>query len=73
MFMSHGGLLGTQEAIYHAKPILALPIHGDQPRNAQNIANKGIGLYLNWDELSADLIVYTIQEIISNSRLVLKS
>ncbi|XP_069163517.1 UDP-glycosyltransferase UGT5-like [Procambarus clarkii] len=68
MFMSHGGLLGTQEAIYHAKPILALPIHGDQPRNAQNIANKGIGLYLNWDELSADLIVYTIQEIINNSR-----
>ncbi|KAG7154277.1 UDP-glucuronosyltransferase 2B14-like 5 [Homarus americanus] len=71
VFMSHGGLLGTQEALYHAKPILALPIHGDQPRNAQNIVDKGLGLSLNWKELSVDRIVHTIQEIINNPRLVL--
>ncbi|KAK8742922.1 hypothetical protein OTU49_001740, partial [Cherax quadricarinatus] len=66
VFMSHGGLLSTQEAMYHATPILALPIFADQPRNAQNIASKGIGLYLNWHELSVDRIITTIQEIINN-------
>ncbi|XP_069945335.1 UDP-glycosyltransferase UGT5-like [Cherax quadricarinatus] len=68
VFMSHGGLLSTQEAMYHATPILVLPIFGDQPRNAENIAGKGIGLSLNWKELSVDRIVTTIQEIINNPK-----
>ncbi|KAK8742923.1 hypothetical protein OTU49_001740, partial [Cherax quadricarinatus] len=68
VFMSHGGLLSTQEAMYHATPILVLPIFGDQPRNAKNIASKGLGLSLNWKELSVDRIVTTIQEIINNPK-----
>ncbi|KAK8744594.1 hypothetical protein OTU49_000883 [Cherax quadricarinatus] len=68
MFISHGGLLSTQEAIYHATPMLVLPIFADQPRNAENIASKGIGLYLNWHELSVDRIITTIQEIINNPK-----
>ncbi|KAK8724674.1 hypothetical protein OTU49_011203, partial [Cherax quadricarinatus] len=33
VFITHGGLLSMQEAIYHATPLLALPLFGDQPKN----------------------------------------
>ncbi|KAG7171971.1 UDP-glucuronosyltransferase 2B14-like 1 [Homarus americanus] len=66
--VSHGGLLGSQEAVYHATPMLILPIHGDQPRNALNFANKGLGLYLKWKELTVDRIVQSLQEILNNPR-----
>lgn len=66
LFISHGGLLSTQESMYHATPILTLPIFGDQPRNALNIISKGVGLSLDWDELTADLIIESIREIMTN-------
>ncbi|KAK7069026.1 hypothetical protein SK128_007339 [Halocaridina rubra] len=67
IFISHGGLLGTQEAIYHAKPILVLPIYGDQPKNAQTIVSKGIGISLDWDDLNPTLLIDTITTLINNS------
>ena len=37
VFISHCGMLGTQEALYAGTPMLGLPIFGDQPKNAQVI------------------------------------
>ena len=35
VFISHCGMLGTQEALYAGTPMLGLPIFGDQPKNAE--------------------------------------
>ncbi|XP_042876628.1 UDP-glycosyltransferase UGT5-like [Penaeus japonicus] len=68
VFLSHGGLLSLQETIYHATPVLALPIFGDQPKVAALIQNEGYGRRLEWEELTVDLLVDTLQEIIRNPR-----
>lgn len=68
VFLSHGGLLSLQETIFHATPVLALPIFGDQPKVAALIQNEGYGRRLEWEELTVDLLVETLQEIISNPR-----
>ncbi|CAL4194021.1 unnamed protein product, partial [Meganyctiphanes norvegica] len=68
VFISHGGGLSTQEAMYHATPVLALPIFGDQPKNGARIRTAGMGLDLKWEELTEDLLIESLKEIISNTK-----
>nr|XP_053653618.1 UDP-glycosyltransferase UGT5-like isoform X3 [Cherax quadricarinatus] len=64
VFITHGGLLSMQEAIYHATPLLALPLYGDQPRNSMFIKNSGLGDFLIWEELTVDMIVGALTKIL---------
>ncbi|XP_076063030.1 UDP-glucosyltransferase 2-like isoform X2 [Oratosquilla oratoria] len=68
VFITHGGLLSTQEAMYHATPALAIPIFADQPKNALRIQEDGFGLSLIWEELTVDLIVNSLEELINNEK-----
>ncbi|XP_047491452.1 UDP-glycosyltransferase UGT5-like isoform X1 [Penaeus chinensis] len=68
LFISHGGLLSTQESLYHATPVVALPVFADQPKNAMAIQKRGVGVALVWEELSVDLIVNSIQEVMNNPK-----
>ncbi|XP_066987462.1 UDP-glycosyltransferase UGT5-like [Macrobrachium rosenbergii] len=68
LFITHGGLLSLQESCYHGKPLLALPIFGDQEKNAIRAKSAGLGLWLVWEELTVDKIVELVREIIDNPR-----
>ncbi|CAL4065552.1 unnamed protein product, partial [Meganyctiphanes norvegica] len=68
VFISHCGLLSTQESVYHGTPILGVPIFGDQPKNAKMIQMKNFGLHLEWEELTIELIVDSLREIINNDK-----
>ena len=68
LFISHCGLLSTQEAIYHGKPVLGLPVFGDQPRNADKLKNQGIGRMLVWEDLTEDILLKEITELMTNPR-----
>ncbi|KAK8724701.1 hypothetical protein OTU49_011230, partial [Cherax quadricarinatus] len=66
VFITHGGLLSMQEAIYHATPLLAVPIFGDQFRNSMFIRSSELGDFLLWEELTEDMIIVTLADIINN-------
>ncbi|XP_042204177.1 UDP-glucosyltransferase 2-like [Homarus americanus] len=68
LFITQGGMLSTQEAIHHATPVVAIPVFGDQQKNAMGIMKNGIGVALAWDDLTVDLIINTINEVINNPR-----
>ncbi|KAK8404012.1 hypothetical protein O3P69_000227 [Scylla paramamosain] len=68
VFISHGGLLSLQESIFHEKPLLVLPVFGDQPRNGMVVKNSDIGRVLVWEKLTADRIVDALTDIISNQK-----
>ncbi|XP_018324508.1 2-hydroxyacylsphingosine 1-beta-galactosyltransferase-like [Agrilus planipennis] len=68
LFITHGGLLSTIEAIYHAVPLLALPVFGDQLMNAAEIEALGYGLKLPFVDFDKQQFKLLINEILTNNR-----
>lgn len=68
LFITHGGLLSQQEAIYFGVPTLGIPIFGDQPMNIAQNVQLGIGGRLDFNYLTAESVYATINELISQKK-----
>ncbi|ERL84451.1 hypothetical protein D910_01883, partial [Dendroctonus ponderosae] len=70
LFITHGGLLSTTETIYNGVPILAIPIFGDQPVNADVAVKAGYALQLDYQdpEFGEEKLSYLINELLSNPK-----
>ncbi len=68
MFITHGGLLGFQEAIYHAVPLLMLPFGNDQKANAAKARREGIGLKLDWHDIDEQKIINVLSKLTKDLR-----
>ena len=68
LFISHGGLLGTQEAVYHGVPMLGLPFGHDQHANLAKAKIEGYALVIQWDQLNEEALYQSITSIINQPR-----
>lgn len=68
LFITHGGLFSNQEAVYHAVPLIALPVFADQPINARKAQDDGYAIHLDWDTLSEDTLYDAIQSILTDPK-----
>lgn len=66
LFISHGGLLGTTEAVYEGVPILAMPMFGDQLTNMKAIQDKGVAEILSFGDLDEDDVFTKIKSMLTN-------
>jgi len=67
LFISHGGLLGTQEALFHAVPTIVIPLFADQDYNADRIESRGRGLSLDIRDMrTPEKLQNAIKEILNN-------
>lgn len=66
LFISHGGLLGTTEAVYEGVPILSIPIFGDQMTNVKAVADKGAAEIMVYGDLNEAEIFEKITSMLSN-------
>lgn len=64
--MTHGGLLSTQEAIYHGVPVLGLPFINDQLLNMDKAVHDGYALQLRWGELDEERLHGAVEELLFN-------
>ncbi|XP_046736277.1 UDP-glucosyltransferase 2-like [Diprion similis] len=53
-FVTHGGLMGTQEAIYYGIPMIGIPLFGDQIQNIDSYVKMGIAVYINNEEITEE-------------------
>ncbi|EDV57648.2 LOW QUALITY PROTEIN: uncharacterized protein Dere_GG24956 [Drosophila erecta] len=67
LFWSHGGLLGTTEAVHCGKPLLVTPIYGDQFLNAYSVQNRGMGLKLDYQDITVENLNKALTELRKNS------
>lgn len=68
LFISHGGLLSTIEAVYHGVPIIGIPIFGDQQKNIDEAVMKGFAVKVDLSELNEQIFSTAIIEILNNSK-----
>ncbi|KAJ6633878.1 UDP-glucosyltransferase 2 [Pseudolycoriella hygida] len=68
LFISHCGLGGVVEARHHGVPIIGLPVYGDQPKNAEEVASEGWGIQMDLMELTETSLMESINEIITVPR-----
>ncbi|XP_044737022.1 UDP-glycosyltransferase UGT5-like [Chrysoperla carnea] len=68
LFITHGGELSSQEAIYFHKPTVGIPIYLDQKFNTERMQRKGISIALNLHTLNANDIVKAVHEVIENPK-----
>lgn len=66
IFITHAGLLSVTEAIYFAKPVIAVPIFGDQPQNARKLSNQNYGIHLDYMNLTGESLTWAVSEILSS-------
>ena len=68
LFVSHCGMNGVMESLYHRVLLLCMPIFADQPDNAARLVERGLGLALDRYNLNHNLVTEAITEILHNKR-----
>lgn len=68
LFINHAGRGGITESLYHGKPMLSLPVFGDQPSNARKLVTDGFGLSLSLLSLEEQPFRESIYELLGNPK-----
>jgi glucuronosyltransferase len=67
-FVTHGGLMGTMEAVYSAVPMVAIPLFGDQFHNLKNYEEEGIAVRLDYTTITKEKVLKALREVLENPR-----
>uniref|UniRef100_A0A182QUR6 UDP-glycosyltransferases domain-containing protein n=1 Tax=Anopheles farauti TaxID=69004 RepID=A0A182QUR6_9DIPT len=68
LFITHGGLGSTTEAMYHGVPIVGIPMFGDQEGNIKQVVKEGWGLSVSFDELTEENLVSAVKQVLRDPK-----
>ncbi|XP_011301492.1 UDP-glucuronosyltransferase 2A3-like [Fopius arisanus] len=66
LFITHGGLMGTQEAVVFKVPMVGLPVFIDQPSNMEGYVSKGVAINLDLDSITADSLTSAVKTVLND-------
>lgn len=67
-FISHGGLLSTLESIYHAKPIVGVPVMVDQNMNIELAASYGYAISVPYGDLTEERLTKAVDSVLNDPK-----
>lgn len=62
LFITHGGLLSGQEAMYYGIPVVGIPVFGDQRMNVQRAVQEGYGVMLSIKNITKEAVLTGINK-----------
>ncbi|XP_010157069.1 PREDICTED: 2-hydroxyacylsphingosine 1-beta-galactosyltransferase-like [Eurypyga helias] len=65
-FVSHCGMNGVFEAIYHGVPVVGFPFYGDQFDIMTRVQAKGMGILMDWSRVKEEDLYQAIVTVISD-------
>lgn len=68
LFITHGGLLGGTESIYYGKPLVTIPIFGDQKLNAARSVLSGYGVRVDYNNLTESSLTWALNEVLTEKK-----
>jgi glucuronosyltransferase len=71
LFITHGGLLSTQETIHWGVPVVGIPMMADQKMNMARAVSAGYGILLDYANVTAESLNWALKEVLENSRYFL--
>ncbi|RUO97111.1 hypothetical protein BC936DRAFT_140965 [Jimgerdemannia flammicorona] len=66
LFISHGGVESTHEALYTGTPLLVQPYFGDQPMNAVKLHRAGVALQIDRDTATVTEVTEKIRRLVED-------
>ncbi|XP_073847615.1 UDP-glycosyltransferase UGT5-like isoform X2 [Musca autumnalis] len=66
VFITHGGLFGTQEGAYYGVPMLGIPIYCDQHLNMRKAELSGYALKLHFPSITREILKKSLNELLHN-------
>ncbi|PSN46990.1 hypothetical protein C0J52_17348, partial [Blattella germanica] len=67
LFITHGGLLGTQEAISSGVPLLGIPLFADQELNIENYVGEGMAIKLKYTSITKETLLTALETLLYNT------
>lgn len=68
VFLGHGGLLGTIEAVHVGVAMIGIPMYGDQGTNMKMVEAAGMAVILQYKDITKDSVLQALRTILDNSR-----
>ncbi|CAG2114051.1 unnamed protein product [Medioppia subpectinata] len=69
LVLTHGGNNTVTETMFFGKPMIAMPLFGDQYDNAQRLEDKGFGLRLDAYKCSEEELLAAIESLLNDSAM----
>ncbi|KAE8742922.1 UDP-glycosyltransferase-01 [Frankliniella occidentalis] len=66
VFVTHGGLLSTQEAVYHGVPLVGIPVFADQDFNMRLATRKGFCEQVDFATLTQEGLSSALQKVLGS-------
>ncbi|XP_034654248.1 UDP-glucuronosyltransferase 2B13 isoform X1 [Drosophila subobscura] len=67
VFITHGGLFGTQEGVHYAVPMLGIPFYCDQHLNMNKAVLGGYAISLHFQSITPEILEHSLLELIHNA------
>lgn len=64
VFITHGGLFGTQEGVHYAVPMLGIPIYCDQHLNMRKAVQNGYAISLHFPDITKTLLKESLEKLL---------